>query len=580
MANVEGTVPPVPERAIAVRSRTSARCSSGSSLRAALTAGPGDVGVDVDPARHHDHPPRVDPASVPRHVGDDLAVLDADVAHLAGDAVGGVVHAAAGDPQHQRRSPIAASTVLDARAAPPPAARAAGPARRPSGARCPAPRCRRPPVANATRAVATAPRRRSHDRAAALGGARRGARADRPPRRARRRPRRARAARRRPARLVAGSRGRSSPARESRSATRARPRRRAALPSPRSAQRDRVAVAAEVAHERGQRQRGELVERAVEERDVAHVAQAPRRGRRATTRRNPCARSSHSASKSIVELDERVRPARRSPSASRRRRRATRSRAGAPAAAGGSPPGRPATPRRARRGRGSRRTSPCSRRSPGSAKRRQPPGIDHGRRAPRRAPPPGAAPRCSSGRARRRAARAPPRRIAAAASTASSTPAASAVDAGDAAAARRAPNHASPSGQVRPSSHTQPQPAHVDLSHRPAPPPATRRAVARPAPRAPPAGSWRRRHDRADRVGPRRSRSPGCGTSRMPRSSQRSLSPIVTSSVANSTALPAAPRARGFDARQLTGAGAQVRVERRRCRTRPRSPRATRSGAG
>ena len=35
-------------------------------------------------------------------------------------------------------------------------------------------------------------------------------------------------------------------------------------------------------------------------------------------------------------------------------------------------------------------------------------------------------------------------------------------------------------------------------------------------------------------------RSPGCGTSRTPRSSQRSLSPIVTSSVANTTALPAA----------------------------------------
>ena len=33
-------MPPVPERVSAVRSTTSARCSSGASLRAALTAGP------------------------------------------------------------------------------------------------------------------------------------------------------------------------------------------------------------------------------------------------------------------------------------------------------------------------------------------------------------------------------------------------------------------------------------------------------------------------------------------------------------------------------------------------------------
>ena len=45
-----------------------------------------------------------------RHVADDLAVLHADVAHLAGDAVGRVVHATAGDPQHQQRPPIAART--------------------------------------------------------------------------------------------------------------------------------------------------------------------------------------------------------------------------------------------------------------------------------------------------------------------------------------------------------------------------------------------------------------------------------------------------------------------------------------
>jgi hypothetical protein len=40
VAKVDGTVPPVPERVIAVRSSTSAWCSSGVSLRAALIFGP------------------------------------------------------------------------------------------------------------------------------------------------------------------------------------------------------------------------------------------------------------------------------------------------------------------------------------------------------------------------------------------------------------------------------------------------------------------------------------------------------------------------------------------------------------
>ena len=68
-------------------------------------------------------------------------------------------------------------------------------------------------------------------------------------------------------------------------------------------------------------------------------------------------------------------------------------------------------------------------------------------------------------------------------------------------------------------------------------------------------------------------RSPGCGTSRTPRSSQRSVSPTVTSSVAKRTALPAARdaarRRRRADARRT-----------REFRTRPRSLRATPSGAG
>ena len=56
-------------------------------------------------------------------------------------------------------------------------------------------------------------------------------------------------------------------------------------------------------------------------------------------------------------------------------------------------------------------------------------------------------------------------------------------------------------------------------------------------------------------------RSPGCGTSRTPRSSQRTLSPTTTSSVAKSTALPAAPAGSRLDRRQLAGARPQVRGE-------------------
>ena len=56
-------------------------------------------------------------------------------------------------------------------------------------------------------------------------------------------------------------------------------------------------------------------------------------------------------------------------------------------------------------------------------------------------------------------------------------------------------------------------------------------------------------------------RSPGCGTSRTPRSSQRTLSPTTTSSVAKRTALPAARERPASTARQLAGAAAQVRVE-------------------
>ena len=100
---------------IAVRSRTSARCSSGSSLRAALTFGPAMWAWMSTPPGMTTIPRASMRAGVRGHVGDDLAVLHADVAHLAVDAVGGVVDAAAGDPQHHSRPAIAASTSSAAR---------------------------------------------------------------------------------------------------------------------------------------------------------------------------------------------------------------------------------------------------------------------------------------------------------------------------------------------------------------------------------------------------------------------------------------------------------------------------------
>ena len=61
--------------------------------------GPGDVGVDVDPARHHHHAVRVDPARGSARFGDHPAAAHAHVPHRAVDAVGRVVHPPAGDAQ-------------------------------------------------------------------------------------------------------------------------------------------------------------------------------------------------------------------------------------------------------------------------------------------------------------------------------------------------------------------------------------------------------------------------------------------------------------------------------------------------
>ena len=63
----------------------------------------GDVGVDVDATGHHDHPPSVDAAGVGSDVGDHLAVLQAHVADLAVDVVGGVVDGAATDSDRRHR---------------------------------------------------------------------------------------------------------------------------------------------------------------------------------------------------------------------------------------------------------------------------------------------------------------------------------------------------------------------------------------------------------------------------------------------------------------------------------------------
>ena len=64
-----------------------------------VEGGAGDMGVNVHAAGENDHARRIDGAAV-RHVGDDPAVRDADVADLAVDVVGRIVDFAAFNPQH------------------------------------------------------------------------------------------------------------------------------------------------------------------------------------------------------------------------------------------------------------------------------------------------------------------------------------------------------------------------------------------------------------------------------------------------------------------------------------------------
>ena len=199
---------------------------------------PRDVRVDVDAARHHDHAARVDPRRVVGHVLDDLAVAQADVAHLAGHAVGRVVDAPAGDAErHASRPAIACEHVLVARprrleqrtqrdrhAVEP--VHDAGPVHPGRGGR-------ERDARRVGRRRAAGVDRHDGDRAQAVGGAAAAdARADRSRRRAPRRRRRARARPPRSARpgSSAGARPRSSRPTGTRSARRARPRRRRRSP--------------------------------------------------------------------------------------------------------------------------------------------------------------------------------------------------------------------------------------------------------------------------------------------------------------------------------------------------------------
>src|SRR5204863_3791099 len=64
-----------------------------------IDARSGDVRMDIDAARHHDHPASVQTWRAGGKVGDDAVTLDAHVAHLAVHAVRGIVHLPAADAQ-------------------------------------------------------------------------------------------------------------------------------------------------------------------------------------------------------------------------------------------------------------------------------------------------------------------------------------------------------------------------------------------------------------------------------------------------------------------------------------------------
>ena len=110
-----GTLPPLPDRGMTVSSSAS-RMQRGRGRRIGgvllgkeasrlVDAAANHVGVNVDTAGHDDHARRVETRRVGRYRGDDAAILDADVLHLAVDAIHGVVYRTPSDPQrrHEER---------------------------------------------------------------------------------------------------------------------------------------------------------------------------------------------------------------------------------------------------------------------------------------------------------------------------------------------------------------------------------------------------------------------------------------------------------------------------------------------
>src|SRR5690606_25502588 len=83
-----------------------------------IHAARGDVRVDVDTARHHYHPARIEARRVIGERLDDAAAIDADVAHRSADPVRGVVDLAARDAKrHQRSTSAAWAHLLESSAA-------------------------------------------------------------------------------------------------------------------------------------------------------------------------------------------------------------------------------------------------------------------------------------------------------------------------------------------------------------------------------------------------------------------------------------------------------------------------------
>lgn len=71
--------------------------------------GAGNVAVDVDAARHDHQTAGVEAPRLWRHIGDDLAARDADVADFAIHTIRRIVDPAIHDTQHAHRNPVSKS---------------------------------------------------------------------------------------------------------------------------------------------------------------------------------------------------------------------------------------------------------------------------------------------------------------------------------------------------------------------------------------------------------------------------------------------------------------------------------------